>query len=115
MQKHESGADLSDTSDAVSYTHLDVYKRQYKKSDATVSGGSDSVSIQKVNEDGKSLQGATFVVRTVNPETLEDNPAYETMTATSDSNGMVTFEKLHYNTPVSYTHLDVYKRQEECI
>ena len=75
---------------------------KYKKSDATVSGGSDSVSIQKVNEDGKSLQGATFVVRAVNPETLEDNPAYETMTATSDSNGMVTFEKLHYNTLYYY-------------
>ena len=75
---------------------------KYQKSDATVSGGSDSVSIQKVNEDGKSLKGATFVVRAVNPETLEDNPAYETMTATSDSNGMVTFEKLHYNTLYYY-------------
>ena len=75
---------------------------KYQKSDATVSGGSDSVSIQKVNEDGKSLKGATFVVRAVNPETLEDNPAYETMTATSDSNGIVTFEKLHYNTLYYY-------------
>ena len=75
---------------------------KYQKSDATVSGGSDSVSIQKVNEDGKSLKGATFVVRAVNPETLKDNPAYETMTATSDSNGMVTFEKLHYNTLYYY-------------
>ena len=75
---------------------------KYQKSDATVSGGSDSVSIQKVNEDGKSLKGATFVVKAVNPETLEDNPAYETMTATSDSNGMVTFEKLHYNTLYYY-------------
>ena len=78
---------------------------KYQKSDATVSGGSDSVSIQKVNEDGKSLKGATFVVRAVNPETLEDNPAYETMTATSDSNGMVTFEKLHYNTLYYYEEI----------
>ena len=75
---------------------------KYQKSDATVSGGSDSVSIQKVNEDGKSLQGATFVVKAVNPETLEDNPAYEAMKATSDSNGMVTFKELHYNTLYYY-------------
>ena len=75
---------------------------KYQKSDATVSGSSDSVNIQKVNEDGKSLQGATFVVRAVNPETLEDNPDYQAMTATSDSNGMVTFEKLHYNTLYYY-------------
>ena len=75
---------------------------KYQKSDATVSGSSDSVNIQKVNEDGKPLKGATFAVQAVNPETLENNPAYKAMTATSDSNGMVTFEKLHYNTLYYY-------------
>ena len=75
---------------------------KYQKSDATVSGSSDSISIKKVDENGNSLADAQFVVQAVIPETLEDNPAYETMTATSDSNGMVTFEKLHYNTLYYY-------------
>ena len=80
------------TGTPVSYTHLDVYKRQE-------TGTSDEGKVLNIycwNEEFKSR--------------LTDHyPGYTEVDATTGTLGDVTVK---WNiTPVSYTHLDVYKRQ----
>ena len=67
---------------AVSYTHLDVYKRQI--------GGSETLPP---------------------PLTREEELAYMRKMAADDPTARAT---LIERNPVSYTHLDVYKRQGFC-
>ena len=80
----------------VSYTHLDVYKRQYKDHAGRISEGWESFKTKKEAQDRKisvekELLDGTFLI----------------------PDAMTVAEMLYkwLPIPVSYTHLDVYKRQ----
>ena len=104
----QTGGFVNGTSTPVSYTHLDVYKRQFV-SNATliVDGANSSVTLSGSEEIGAllgnsgadmtgtlTLDGASTVL-TLNGSTFDSRVA-----------GLVTGTGA-----VSYTHLDVYKRQ----
>ena len=93
----------------VSYTHLDVYKRQVKNCYYEGVKGADSLGTGKTAEEMKAPAfvadlGAAFIADMKNPVNegypifaFQDNtPKYEAV-----------------STAVSYTHLDVYKRQKQ--
>ena len=67
----------------VSYTHLDVYKRQQESS---VTQHQVLILHTAIMRDSGTISAAPTMQR---------------------------FQVLHHAEPVSYTHLDVYKRQEE--
>ena len=96
---------------AVSYTHLDVYKRQHIEV-------IDSVTIQgyRFSDGWARDQHIYFRTRFSKPfEKIE----LDTMAIVQENKriGTATIARFDFNTqegeqiPVSYTHLDVYKRQ----
>ena len=95
----------------VSYTHLDVYKRQEL----------NTVLWQKMGQENReNFQGLTYLRRDLfeseEKEVLLPLPetVYEYMERRKVKVGQdfsFVYDKVHYSMPVSYTHLDVYKRQ----
>ena len=84
---------LADIIDPVSYTHLDVYKRQLKHMRWTLLRRGSRVR-------GRARQKLQALL----VSKLATARAWDLKE---------TFQHLwHYRSPVSYTHLDVYKRQE---
>ena len=81
-----------------SSTETDV---KYKYSAATIGGRIDTFKINKVNEKGKALAGATFAIKAVDPSTLTPTKD-DVETKTSDENGGILFDKLDLNTLYSY-------------
>ena len=82
----------------VSYTHLDVYKRQLMLVVAMIPVGAAAADDPTVYVDNQlaTLSGTVYTVTAKSTE----------VTVTTVPQDGVT--------PVSYTHLDVYKRQEQC-
>ena len=88
-------------------------KVKYQTSAATVTGTSNSITIKKVDEQGKSLSSARFVVQKVNPSTLDDDG--EPQTITTDDLGTAKFTGLSYNTLYYYQETEApsgYKKDE---
>ena len=86
---------------AVSYTHLDVYKRQEKNNDAESHVLDDAVKqsiikdlTEKAGGKGKKTLSYTDISNRLGDIELDKDQMDEI-----------------YAAPVSYTHLDVYKRQ----
>ena len=108
--------DLSSSLAAVSYTHLDVYKRQLR---ALAAQGMDTEQMRKLDfarlraaqRDGAAAEVKTFI--------LLDRISSEENIAVSDEelDNELQIAALQAREPfdalkaVSYTHLDVYKRQ----
>ena len=80
---------------------------KYEKSDASVEGNLNSIKIQKVDEKGLPLKGATFIVQKVNPITLE--PDGDQITINTDDKGMAVFENLELNQLYYYKETDAPK------
>ena len=97
--------------DSVSYTHLDVYKRQDK-------------TIIHVPNEFEIVKRESFAIKSPSGETIANavtDPDTKTVTITyanyvdshSDISGSLHVTVKIDTDAVSYTHLDVYKRQEE--
>ena len=89
---------------SVSYTHLDVYKRQV----STVSG-------EVLDKSPESNLGKTFAGRFSGMITMETDAELGQGSTSSNSNAITLLVRglstINGTNPVSYTHLDVYKRQ----
>ena len=83
---------------AVSYTHLDVYKRQIEYK-----------TIELTNADQESTWSAVWSKVLVNVPVYEYNDANEN--GIQDAGEKITAYYVYTAEAVSYTHLDVYKRQ----
>ena len=79
----------------VSYTHLDVYKRQHGTNPASAVMAGMKVVVVKNLENGEI--------------DFEDLKAKAELHSENLSAAMITYPSTYG--PVSYTHLDVYKRQ----
>ena len=77
-----------------------VIEVKYQKPSATVEGTAHSITIKKVDEQGKSLSGATFVVQKVEPSNLKNDG--EPQTITTNDFGTAKFTGLSYNTLYYY-------------
>ena len=75
---------------------------KYEKVDANITGNSNEISIKKVDGKGKLLQGAEFVVKEVEPETLSDKESTVTYKVTTNESGIAKFERLSFNTLYYY-------------
>lgn len=75
---------------------------KYEKVDANITGNSNEISIKKVDGKGKLLQGAEFVVKEVEPETLSDKESTITYKVTTNESGIAKFERLSFNTLYYY-------------
>ena len=97
--------------EAVSYTHLDVYKRQVIVNKSTVPIGTGKKVKEWINEE-MAKRGASFEFDVVsNPEFLREGSAVHDFTH-PDRVVIGTDSKRALEVmTVSYTHLDVYKRQ----
>ena len=103
----------------VSYTHLDVYKRQVVDSltnagipnaPVTISGGALEATITvQTNATGNYTAQVLPATYTVTAGPLP--PGYPTSNSVSGQVVTVSNTTTVPNIPVSYTHLDVYKRQ----
>ena len=77
---------------------------KYEKTSATVEGSANSITIQKVDDEGKKLAGAQFVVQKVKPSDLSvDGSA---ITLTTDKSGVAKFENLKLNTLYYYQEME---------
>lgn len=88
-------------------------KVKYQTSAATVTGTSNSITIKKVDEQGKSLSGATFVIQKVKPSNLENDG--EPQTITTNDFGIAKFTGLSYNTLYYYQETEApagYKKDD---
>ena len=83
----------------VSYTHLDVYKRQGQNQEPAVSIPVNNSS---------TANPSTFAFTSTNFDDGWQSTAKEDWVEVTKDNIKVL---LHYPKAVSYTHLDVYKRQ----
>ena len=90
---------LAGSVEPVSYTHLDVYKRQVHKA----SGTSDEVQEEDTTRWADQTSDPLII------QGIADSSA-KFATATADGCLYAVFNGIS----VSYTHLDVYKRQTEC-
>ena len=101
----ECAANVADADEydgeAVSYTHLDVYKRQLVVHD----GFAGYVSLTGSAEDGAALYEDAGEVARIHKFVVALD---ETLVAVVHA---VDLDVVHILEPVSYTHLDVYKRQ----
>ena len=73
---------------------------KYETSEATVQGKSDSIIIKKVDDKGKALEKAKFVVAEVEPSSLNINGTEKIVN--TDESGVAKFENLSYNTLYYY-------------
>ena len=95
---------MSQISKPVSYTHLDVYKRQVRDAEdreylAFISA--DAQGLQRIND------WSGFGQKTTGSGTVKFNQVFV------ESENVIRFDTA-FSEPVSYTHLDVYKRQVRC-
>ena len=88
----------------VSYTHLDVYKRQELLNEA--SGKLTSLAATLSSEDSKDLSAVTNLL-SEDPETIA---SFLSSPVKLDEKKIYPIEN-YGSATVSYTHLDVYKRQ----
>ena len=79
-----------------------VMEVKYQKPSATVEGTAHSITIKKVDEQGKWLSGATFVVQKVNPSNLKNDGGPQTITTNDLNLGTAKFAGLSYNTLYYY-------------
>ena len=92
----------------VSYTHLDVYKRQNYIRSATESAGSIFIKIEHEND-----LGVDALIEFVENEVpLNKQIAVQIKSGASYYSGITRECLIPVGKPVSYTHLDVYKRQQ---
>ena len=109
---------------AVSYTHLDVYKRQVSYNGKVPNAISDLKNVKTLTENTRLLSIVYVEYLLLNDLTLKADigldlsntrqsnyaPSYTSLGA--DKKGVASIgHKSVYTWPVSYTHLDVYKRQ----
>ena len=101
----------------VSYTHLDVYKRQADSQMVTMSHvGKSTVTVQASSSasNNASLSSLQVSPGTLSPEFSADTDAYSVNVGLDVSRLTISVTTADPNASyaaVSYTHLDVYKRQ----
>ena len=109
----------------VSYTHLDVYKRQEYDTAVVEGKYAGSTYESTVSELESAVESAQDTLDTLKEEQTA-LLALENSVVTADEDGTIaavpyeaedtlqsgTAFALYCDTPVSYTHLDVYKRQD---
>ena len=91
----------------VSYTHLDVYKRQDNKRNLAAKGHEEMGDIDKVLSECKYTVDEVYHTKANQQCMMETFRTY----CTKDYFGRLNVVS-STQVPVSYTHLDVYKRQD---
>ena len=84
--------------DTVSYTHLDVYKRQLY----------DNRALEKLQQI-LLFRELEFSLKDI--KQIMDAPGFDRQKALEQQIEVLILKKQRLENPVSYTHLDVYKRQ----
>ena len=98
---------------AVSYTHLDVYKRQSNILKPSLARGElQLIGATTIVEYRKYIEKDAALERRFQPVTVEEPDREQCLEILKGLRGK--YEE-HHHVTVSYTHLDVYKRQKIAI
>ena len=118
LPEHDFLYMLDGTWEAVSYTHLDVYKRQGAPEPVCAEDTGEhgyvlgEVQRKKVHISFVEMEGRRYLEKTVEV-TESDNPysLQEKISSVVARDGAQNMYRITLTGAVSYTHLDVYKRQ----